>query len=377
LAKDEKQAALEAALKKIEKNFGKGAVMRMGEKVDTQISTVPSGSLALDAALGVGGYPRGRIVEVYGPESSGKTTVALHAVAEVQKRGGTAAYIDAENAMDPAYAEALGVDIDQLILSQPNTGEEGLQIADTLISSGAIDIVVVDSVAALVPRAEIEGEMGDSHVGLQARLMSQALRKLSGTIAKTKTIAIFINQIREKVGVMFGNPETTPGGRALKFYSTIRLEVRRAEQIKQGANVIGNRVKIKVVKNKVAPPFKVAEVDIMYGHGISQSGELLDMAADQDIVDKAGSWYSYKGEKIGQGRENAKKYLEEHPDIYEDIQGQVRKAYGIDAESIADRENPEKIKEKREKEADGKAKAADSKQEKDPEPVAKDDKAQG
>ncbi|MEE8857028.1 MAG: recombinase RecA [Lactobacillus sp.] len=377
MAKDEKQAALEAALKKIEKNFGKGAVMRMGEKVDTQISTVPSGSLALDAALGVGGYPRGRIVEVYGPESSGKTTVALHAVAEVQKRGGTAAYIDAENAMDPAYAEALGVDIDQLILSQPNTGEEGLQIADTLISSGAIDIVVVDSVAALVPRAEIEGEMGDSHVGLQARLMSQALRKLSGTIAKTKTIAIFINQIREKVGVMFGNPETTPGGRALKFYSTIRLEVRRAEQIKQGANVIGNRVKIKVVKNKVAPPFKVAEVDIMYGQGISQSGELLDMAADQDIVDKAGSWYSYKGEKIGQGRENAKKYLEEHPDIYEDIQGQVRKAYGIDAESIADRENPEKIKEKREKEADGKAKAADSKQEKDPEPVAKDNKAQG
>ena len=377
MAKDEKQAALEAALKKIEKNFGKGAVMRMGEKVDTQISTVPSGSLALDAALGVGGYPRGRIVEVYGPESSGKTTVALHAVAEVQKRGGTAAYIDAENAMDPAYAEALGVDIDQLILSHPHTGEEGLQIADTLISSGAIAIVVVDSVAALVPRAEIEGEMGDSHVGLQARLMSQALRKLSGTIAKTKTIAIFINQIREKVGVMFGNPETTPGGRALKFYSTIRLEVRRAEQIKQGANVIGNRVKIKVVKNKVAPPFKVAEVDIMYGQGISQSGELLDMAADQDIVDKAGSWYSYKGEKIGQGRENAKKYLEEHPDIYEDIQGQVRKAYGIDAESIADRENPEKIKEKREKEADGKAKAADSKQEKDPEPVAKDDKAQG
>ena len=377
MAKDEKQAALEAALKKIEKNFGKGAVMRMGEKVDTQISTVPSGSLALDAALGVGGYPRGRIVEVYGPESSGKTTVALHAEAEVHKRRGTAAYIDAENAMDPAYAEALGVDIDQLILSQPNTGEEGLQIADTLISSGAIDIVVVDSVAALVPRAEIEGEMGDSHVGLQARLMSQALRKLSGTIAKTKTIAIFINQIREKVGVMFGNPETTPGGRALKFYSTIRLEVRRAEQIKQGANVIGNRVKIKVVKNKVAPPFKVAEVDIMYGQGISQSGELLDMAADQDIVDKAGSWYSYKGEKIGQGRENAKKYLEEHPDIYEDIQGQVRKAYGIDAESIADRENPEKIKEKREKEADGKAKAADSKQEKDPEPVAKDDKAQG
>ena len=250
--------------------------------------------------------------------------------------------------MDPAYAEALGVDIDSLILSQPNTGEEGLQIADTLISSGAIDIVVVDSVAALVPRAEIEGEMGDAHVGLQARLMSQALRKLSGTISKTKTIAIFINQIREKVGIMFGNPETTPGGRALKFYSTIRLEVRRAEQIKQSGDMIGNRVKIKVVKNKVAPPFKVAEVDIMYGKGISQSGELLDMAADKDIIDKAGSWYSYKSDRIGQGRENAKKYLEDHPDIYQDIQQQVRQAYGIDEKSVADREDPEKIKKKRE-----------------------------
>lgn len=350
MAKDEKQAALDAALKKIEKNFGKGAVMRMGEKADTQISTVPTGSIALDAALGVGGYPRGRIIEVYGPESSGKTTVALHAVAEVQKRGGTAAYIDAENAMDPAYAEALGVDIDSLILSQPNTGEEGLQIADTLISSGAIDIVVVDSVAALVPRAEIEGEMWDAHVGLQARLMSQALRKLSGTISKTKTIAIFINQIREKVGVMFGNPETTPGGRALKFYSTIRLEVRRAEQIKQSGDVLGNRVKIKVVKNKVAPPFKVAEVDIMYGKGISQSGELLDMAADKDIINKAGSWYSYQDDRIGQGRENAKKYLEDHPEVYHDVQEKVRQAYGIDEQAIADRENPEKVKEKRESE---------------------------
>ena len=355
MAKDEKQAALDAALKKIEKNFGKGAVMRMGEKADTQISTVPTGSLALDAAIGVGGYPRGRIIEVYGPESSGKTTVALHAVAEVQKRGGTAAYIDAEN------AEALGVDIDSLIFSQPNTGEEGLQIADTLISSGAIDIVVVDSVAALVPRAEIEGEMGDAHVGLQARLMSQALRKLSGNISKTKTIAIFINQIREKVGVMFGNPETTPGGRALKFYSTIRLEVRRAEQIKQSGDVLGNRVKIKVVKNKVAPPFKVAEVDIMYGKGISQSGELLDMAADKDIIDKAGSWYSYKSDRIGQGRENAKKYLEEHPDIYQDIQKQVRQAYGIDEKSIADREDPEKIKEKREEAKTEKEAATDKK----------------
>lgn len=346
MAKDEKQAALDAALKKIEKNFGKGAVMRMGEKVDTQISTIPTGSLALDAAIGVGGYPRGRIIEVYGPESSGKTTVALHAVAEVQKRGGTAAYIDAENAMDPAYAEALGVDIDSLILSQPNTGEEGLQIADTLIASGAIDILVVDSVAALVPRAEIDGEMGDSHVGLQARLMSQALRKLSGNINKTKTIALFINQIREKVGVMFGNPETTPGGRALKFYSTIRLEVRRAEQIKQSSDVVGNRVKIKVVKNKVAPPFKVTEVDIMYGKGISQSGELLDMAVEKDIVDKAGSWYSYNDEKIGQGRENAKQYLEDHPDIYSEIMTKVREAYGIDAKSLEEKEDPAKVKEK-------------------------------
>ena len=349
MAKDEKKAALDVALKKIEKNFGKGAVMRMGDKADTKISTVPSGSLALDAALGVGGYPRGRIVEIYGPESSGKTTVALHAVAEVQKHGGTAAYIDAENAMDPAYAEALGVDVDSLILSQPNTGEEGLQIADTLISSGAVDIVVVDSVAALVPQAEIDGEMGDTHVGLQARLMSQALRKLSGTISKTKTIAIFINQIREKVGVMFGNPETTPGGRALKFYSTIRLEIRRAEKIKQAGNIIGIRVKIKVVKNKVAPPFKVAEVDMMYGKGISQSGELLDMATDKDIINKAGSWYSYKSDRIGQGRENAKKYLEDHPDMYKDIQHQVRHAYGIDEKSVADREDPEKVKEKNEK----------------------------
>ena len=324
-----KQAALDKALKKIEKDFGKGAVMRLGEKADTKISTVPTGSLALDAALGVGGYPRGRIIEIYGPESSGKTTVALHAVAEVQKRGGTAAYIDAENAMDPDYAKALGVDIDSLILSQPNTGEEGLQIADTLITSGAIDILVVDSVAALVPKAEIDGEMGDSHVGLQARLMSQALRKLSGNINKTKTIAIFINQIREKVGVIFGNPETTPGGRALKFYSTIRLEVRRSESIKQSTELVGNRVKIKVVKNKVAPPFKVAEVDIMYGKGISQSGELLDMAVEKDIIDKSGSWYSYKQDRIGQGRENAKTYLEEHKDLYVDIEKQVREAYGI------------------------------------------------
>lgn len=333
---DERQEALNKALKKIEKNFGKGSIMRMGDAVDTQISTIPSGSLALDDALGVGGFPKGRIVEIYGPESSGKTTVALHAVAEVQKRGGTAAYIDAENAMDPAYATNLGVDIDSLLLSQPDTGEEGLAIADALVSSGAIDLVVIDSVAALVPRAEIDGEMGDAHVGLQARMMSQALRKLSGSINKTKTIALFINQIREKVGIMFGNPETTPGGRALKFYATIRLEVRRAEQIKDGADVIGNRVRIKVVKNKVAPPFKKAEVDIMYGHGISQTGEMIDMAVEKDLVGKSGSWYSYGDERIGQGRENAKKYIGEHPDVRAEILGKVREAYGMVADPTSE-----------------------------------------
>lgn len=332
---DERQAALDKALKKIEKDFGKGSIMRLGDNSNLEVETVPSGSLALDVALGVGGYPRGRIVEIYGPESSGKTTVALHAVAEVQKRGGTAAYIDAENALDPAYATALGVNIDDLLLSQPDTGEQGLQIADALISSGAIDIVVVDSVAALVPRAEIEGEMGDAHVGLQARLMSQALRKLSGTINKTKTIALFINQIREKVGVMFGNPETTPGGRALKFYATVRLEVRRAEQIKDGTDVIGNRTRIKVVKNKVAPPFKRAEVDIMYGQGISQTGELLDMAVEKDIVDKSGSWYSYGEDRIGQGRENAKQYLADHPDMMAEVNQRVRVAYGVGDEEAA------------------------------------------
>ncbi|KRN89057.1 recombinase RecA [Ligilactobacillus ceti] len=326
---DERKDALETALKKIEKNFGKGSIMRMGDKADTKISTIPSGSLALDEALGVGGYPRGRIVEVYGPESSGKTTVALHAVAEVQKRGGTAAYIDAENALDPAYATALGVNIDDLLLSQPDTGEQGLEIADALVSSGAIDIVVIDSVAALVPRAEIEGEMGDAHVGLQARLMSQALRKLSGTINKTKTIAIFINQIREKVGIMFGNPETTPGGRALKFYSTVRLEVRRGETIKNGSDIMGNRTKIKVVKNKVAPPFRVAIVDIMYGEGISKTGELIDMAVEKDIINKSGSWFSYGDVRIGQGRENAKTYMKEHPEVMNEIVAKVRTAYGI------------------------------------------------
>ena len=326
---DDRKAALDAALKKIEKNFGKGSVMKLGEKADQRISTVPSGSLALDVALGVGGYPRGRIVEVYGPESSGKTTVALHAVAEVQKNGGTAAFIDAEHALDPQYAEKLGVNIDELLLSQPDTGEQGLEIADALVSSGAVDIIVIDSVAALVPRAEIDGEMGDSHIGLQARLMSQALRKLSGTINKTKTIAIFINQIREKVGVMFGNPEITPGGRALKFYATVRLEVRRAEQLKSGTDIIGNRTKIKVVKNKVAPPFKVAEVDIMYGEGISQVGELLDMAAEKDIIDKSGAWYSYKGDRIGQGRENVKNHMLAHPEMVAEVSARVRDAYGL------------------------------------------------
>lgn len=329
---NDRKAALDAAMKKIEKNYGKGSIMKLGEKVDQQISTIPSGSLALDVALGVGGYPRGRIIEVYGPESSGKTTVALHAIAEVQKHGGTAAFIDAEHALDPQYAQRLGVNIDELLLSQPDTGEQGLEIADALVSSGAVDIIVIDSVAALVPRAEIDGEMGDAHVGLQARLMSQALRKLSGSINKTKTIVVFINQIREKVGVMFGNPETTPGGRALKFYATIRLEVRRAEQLKNGTDIVGNRTKIKVVKNKVAPPFKVAEVDIMYGFGISQEGELLDMAVEQDIVDKSGAWYGYKEDRIGQGRENAKKYLADHPEMMAEVATRVRAAYGIGEE---------------------------------------------
>ena len=327
---DQRKAALDVAIRKIEKNFGKGSIMRMGDATDMKVASVSSGSLAIDKALGIGGYPRGRIVEIYGPESSGKTTVALHAVAEVQRQGGTAAYIDAENALDPQYAEALGVNIDDLLLSQPDSGEEGLEIADALISSGAVDLVIVDSVAALVPRAVIDGDMGDSHVGLQARLMSQALRKLSGEINKTKTIAIFINQIREKVGVMFGNPETTTGGRALKFYSTIRMEIRRAEQIKNGTDVIGNKAKVKIVKNKVAPPFKRCEVDIMYGEGISKTGELLDMAVENDLVDKSGAWYSYGSERIGQGRENAKKWLKEHPDSMNELMDKVRVANGME-----------------------------------------------
>ncbi|CAM3937853.1 DNA recombination/repair protein RecA [Bacillus cereus] len=329
----DRQAALDMALKQIEKQFGKGSIMKLGEQAERRISTISSGSLALDVALGVGGYPRGRIIEIYGPESSGKTTVSLHAIAEVQRQGGQAAFIDAEHAMDPVYAQKLGVNIDELLLSQPDTGEQGLEIAEALVRSGAVDIIVIDSVAALVPKAEIEGDMGDSHVGLQARLMSQALRKLSGAINKSKTIAIFINQIREKVGVMFGNPETTPGGRALKFYSTVRLEVRRAEQLKQGNDIVGNKTKVKVVKNKVAPPFRVAEVDIMYGEGISREGEILDMASELDIVQKSGAWYSYNEERLGQGRENSKQFLKENTDLREEIAFFVREHHGIGEDS--------------------------------------------
>ncbi|MCF2937079.1 recombinase RecA [Paenibacillus alkaliterrae] len=319
------------ALRQIEKQFGKGSIMKLGESTHMQVETVPSGSLALDIALGIGGLPRGRVIEVYGPESSGKTTVALHAIAEVQRIGGQAAFIDAEHALDPSYAGKLGVNIDELLLSQPDTGEQALEIAEALVRSGAVDIIVIDSVAALVPKAEIEGDMGDSHVGLQARLMSQALRKLSGAISKSKTIAIFINQLREKVGVMFGNPETTPGGRALKFYSSVRLDVRRIETLKQGNDMIGNRTRIKVVKNKVAPPFKQAEVDIMYGEGISREGTLVDIGVEMDIVQKSGAWFSYNGERLGQGRENAKQFLKDHKDTAEIIEKQIREASNLSA----------------------------------------------
>ena len=320
---------LEQVLADIEKQFGKGSIMKLGDESHNEIDTVSSGSLTLDIALGVGGYPKGRIIEIYGPESSGKTTFALEAIAEVQKAGGKAAFIDAEHALDPVYAKNLGVDINDLLLSQPDTGEQALEICEALVRSEAISIVVIDSVAALVPQAEIEGEMGDSHVGLQARLMSQALRKLSGTISKTNTIAIFINQLREKVGVLFGNPETTPGGRALKFYSTIRLDVRRGEQIKNGDNVIGNKTNVKIVKNKVAPPFKTASVEIMYGQGVSREAEILDLASEIGIVDKSGAWYSYNGEKIGQGKENAKQFLRDNPTIKEEIENKVRESHGI------------------------------------------------
>ena len=327
--KAENDKTLEQVLADIEKQFGKGSIMKLGEESHNEIDVVSSGSLTLDIALGVGGYPKGRIIEIYGPESSGKTTFALHAIAEVQKAGGKAAFIDAEHALDPVYAKNLGVDINDLLLSQPDTGEQALEICEALVRSEAINIVVIDSVAALVPQAEIEGEMGDSHVGLQARLMSQALRKLSGTISKTNTIAIFINQLREKVGVLFGNPETTPGGRALKFYSTIRLDVRRGEQIKNGDSVIGNKTNVKIVKNKVAPPFKTAALEIMYGQGVSREAEVLDLASDIGIIDKSGAWYAYKGEKIGQGKENAKQFLKDNPKIKEEIENKVRESHGI------------------------------------------------
>jgi recombination protein RecA len=322
---DRKQA-LEAALRQIEKQFGKGSVMRLGENTDMHVETVSSGALALDIALGVGGFPRGRIIEIYGPESSGKTTVALHAIAEVQRRGGQAAFIDAEHSLDPVYAYKLGIQTDELLLSQPDTGEQALEIAEALVRSGAVDIIVIDSVAALVPKAEIEGEMGDAHVGLQARLMSQALRKLSGAISKSKTIAIFINQLREKVGVMFGNPETTPGGRALKFYASVRLDVRRIETIKAGNDMIGNRTRIKVVKNKVAPPFKQADLDIMYGEGISREGSIVDLGVEIGTIAKSGAWFSFEGERLGQGRENAKQFLKDHPHIAATIETRIRDA---------------------------------------------------
>ncbi|MFI3328886.1 MAG: recombinase RecA [bacterium] len=321
---NEKEKLLKEALSKIEKSYGKGSIMLLGDNPSMQIDVIPSGSIAVDKALGVGGYPKGRIIEIFGPESSGKTTFALHAIASAQKKGGYAAFIDAENALDPKYAQALGVDIENLILSQPDSGEQALEIAESLISSGVIDIIVIDSVAALVPEAEIKGDMGDSHIGLQARLMSQAMRKLAGIINKTKCVAIFINQIREKVGVMYGSPETTPGGRALKFYSTIRMDIRRGEQLKNGTDAYGNRTNVKIVKNKVAPPFKVAEVEIIYGIGISKLGEIVDMAVKLEIIERAGAWYSYKGEKIGQGRENVKIFLEQNPKIKDEIEKETR-----------------------------------------------------
>ena len=328
--REDKLKALDAALTQIEKAYGKGSVMKLGDSgANMNIETVPTGSISLDIALGLGGVPKGRIIEVYGPESSGKTTVALHMVAEVQKRGGIAGFIDAEHALDPVYAKNIGVDIDNLYISQPDNGEQALEITETMVRSGAVDIVIVDSVAALVPKAEIDGEMGDSHVGLQARLMSQALRKLTAVISKSNCVVIFINQLREKVGVMFGNPETTTGGRALKFYSSVRLDVRRIETLKQGGEVIGNRVRVKVVKNKIAPPFKEAEFDIMFGKGISREGDILDLAAKDNIIEKSGAWFAYNGSKIGQGRENAKQYLADNPDILAEVEEKVRTKYGL------------------------------------------------
>jgi recombination protein RecA len=335
----ERDKALEMALSQIEKQYGKGSVMKMGEKGTMRVETIPTGALALDLALGVGGLPRGRVVEIFGPEASGKSTLAMHVVAEAQRNGGVCAYIDAEHAMDPVYAKAIGVDVDELLISQPDTGEQALEIADMLIRSGALDVVVIDSVAALTPRAEIEGEMGDTHVGLQARLMSQALRKLTANLNKSNTIAVFINQLREKIGVMFGSPETTPGGRALKFYSSVRLDIRRVESIKDGGEVVGNRTKVKVVKNKVAPPFKQCEFDIMYGRGISREGSLLDVGVDLGIVRKSGAWYTYEGEQLGQGRENAKVFLAENPEIMVEISDRILQEVGIGADDVMSEED--------------------------------------
>ncbi len=360
MEREEKLKALDAALVQIEKQYGKGAVMKLGDPTaQMNVETIPTGSLSLDVALGLGGIPKGRIVEIYGPESSGKTTVTLHMIAEVQKRGGIAGFIDAEHALDPVYAKNIGVDIDNLYISQPDSGEQALEITETMVRSGAIDIVVVDSVAALVPKAEIEGDMGDSHVGLQARLMSQALRKLTSVISKSNCTVVFINQLREKVGVMFGNPETTTGGRALKFYSSVRLDVRRIESLKQGGEVIGNRTRVKVVKNKIAPPFKEAEFDIMFGEGISMAGDILDLAADIGVINKSGAWYAYEGNKIGQGRENAKQYLKNNPEVCAEVEGKVRAHYGLDAGKAKDEKTeeagsaPAKAKEK--KAGEGKA----------------------
>ena len=342
MANEDKLKALDAALAQIEKQFGKGSVMKLGDNAkNMNIEAVPTGSLSLDIALGIGGMPRGRIIEIYGPESSGKTTVALHVVAEIQKRGGIAGFIDAEHALDPAYAKNIGVDIDNLYISQPDSGEQALEITETMVRSGAMDVLIIDSVAALVPKAEIDGDMGDSHVGLHARLMSQALRKLTAVISKTNCVVIFINQLREKVGVMFGNPETTTGGRALKFYASVRMEVRRTETIKSGGEGVGNRTKVTIVKNKVAPPFKKAEFDIMFGEGISREGDILDLAAACDVVNKSGAWYAYLGEKIGQGRENAKAYLKENPDVMNEIEAKVREIYlntGDDSEEASEEE---------------------------------------
>lgn len=369
MEREEKLKALDAAIGQIERQFGKGAVMKLGDpSVQMNVETIPTGSLSLDIALGLGGIPKGRIVEIYGPESSGKTTVTLHMVAEVQKRGGIAGFIDAEHALDPVYARNIGVDVDNLYISQPDNGEQALEITETMVRSGAIDIVIVDSVAALVPKAEIDGDMGDSHVGLQARLMSQALRKLTGVISKSNCTVVFINQLREKVGIMFGNPETTTGGRALKFYSSVRLDVRRIEALKQGGEVIGNRTRVKVVKNKIAPPFKEAEFDIMFGEGISSVGDILDLAAENGIVNKSGAWYAYNGNKTGQGRENAKQYLKDNPEICNEVEQKVRELFNLEVPQSAEKSVKEKAsgektgksaKEKQTKEKAGEAQAAE------------------